>query len=952
MRRSFAALLVAACLAPAVPAAAAPSTPARPRTTSAAASTVPDRVTTSTGPLGEVSDDVERLVVELDELPSLPAGSVVHLDPVLAEGFGRATVDVPAEDADEVEGEPVRIYRTAGRVRPNDPAVTAQQRRVLDDSRLFEAWAHTTGAADVVIAVLDTGVDGGHPDLAEKLLPGYDAVARRPGGNVDVNGHGTHVAGIAAAAANNATGIAGACWRCRILPVRVLDDAGYGTDVDIAAGIKWAVDRGAHVINLSLGGPHTTSTLEAGVAYAVSRGRIVVAAAGNESIDASHYHPANSPGVLSVAATSADDPTRRAVYSNFGPTIDLAAPGSHYSTYPTAKIAAGYATLQGTSMATPQVAGVAGLARALDPGLSGAAFTDAAVATAVPVEVPLRAGSGRLDAAALLTRVAGAAPTPSDAPVATADHAYAWLGNTTSIRLLDNDRAGAGDTLDRRSVDLRGTSHGQRRLDDGILAYTPRSWQALGRYHLDYEVCAVTSRRCASAPVTVEVITPPTFQANADTATVVGGTTVTLDVLANDTPHPTHPIDPSTVTIATAPAHGTVSVGGGRVRYTAGSTAGEDRFVYEVRNTAGFTSSAAVTITTTEPPATTEPGPGDPTDPTDPTEPGPIDPTDPTEPGPTDPDGPPAAVPAISSVAPGTARASIDGQPAALGVTAVAGGVRATGAGLDLTLTSTLPPAGSSPLRLDGAGALTVAGPGFAPGSTVALWLSGGPQLLGRGTVGGDGRLALTVSLRGTGVGACARTLHLAGSRADGREVAASLGADVVPDPYPFTDVVRANVHAAAVACAQARGTVHGVSPGVFAPARTVTRGQVAAIVARSHGLSGEGDGGFTDTAGSVHAGPIAAVTRAGWMRGHTDGSFRPGIPVTRGQIAAVLAASLDLDTSDPTSRFTDTAGSVHAGAIAALERHGIVSGGADGRYRPGDPVTRAQAASMLTRAG
>jgi thermitase len=229
----------------------------------------------------------------------------------------------------------------------------------LVNIRAPQGWDFATGSTAVTIAIVDTGVDYGHPDLAGKLLGGYDFV-NGDANPQDDNGHGTHVAGIAAAASNNGSGVAGVSWGARILPVKVLDAAGNGFYDDTASGIIWATDHGAQVINLSLGGDSASSVLEDAVNYAYGQGVILVAAAGNTGVNAVMY-PARYPNVLAVAAT--DNADNRAGFSNYGPEVDLAAPGvGIYSTW-----LGGYGYDSGTSMSTPFVAGLAAILRGL-PG--------------------------------------------------------------------------------------------------------------------------------------------------------------------------------------------------------------------------------------------------------------------------------------------------------------------------------------------------------------------------------------------------------------------------------------------------------------------------------------------------------------------------------------------------------------------------------------------------------
>lgn len=237
---------------------------------------------------------------------------------------------------------------------PNDPSFSSQwgPKKVQAES----AWNYTIGSSSVLIAVVDTGVDLDHPDLASKVRTDidYDYVNNDSTAQDD-NGHGTHVAGIAAAATNNSTGIAGMCPNCQILPVKVLNAAGSGSYSAIASGIRWAADKGAKVINLSLGGTASDSTMSSAVTYADGKGSLVIAAAGNNGNSVAFY-PAAYTAAVAVAATDSSD--YRASFSNYGSYVDVAAPGvSIYSTYWNNT----YKSLNGTSMAAPHVSGLAGL---------------------------------------------------------------------------------------------------------------------------------------------------------------------------------------------------------------------------------------------------------------------------------------------------------------------------------------------------------------------------------------------------------------------------------------------------------------------------------------------------------------------------------------------------------------------------------------------------------------
>ena len=286
---------------------------------------------------------------------------------------------------------------------PNDLLFAkGDQRHYLRLIRMPAAWDASAGLSGKTIAVVDTGVDRDHPDLTGRVLAGRDFANDDPDASDD-NGHGTMVAGFAAAAGNNRLGVAGAAWNARVLPVKVLDADGAGSDADVAAGITWAVDQGADVINLSLGGPGTSAALEAAVDYAAVHGVVVVAAAGNDGFSTPSY-PAAYPSVLAVGAT--DWSGNVVWWSNYGPWVDLAAPG--YEVWSTA-LAAGavesYEAGSGTSFSSPLVAGVAALVRAKQPTWTAQRVVEEleqSARDAGPRGVDDVYGHGLLDAAAAL----------------------------------------------------------------------------------------------------------------------------------------------------------------------------------------------------------------------------------------------------------------------------------------------------------------------------------------------------------------------------------------------------------------------------------------------------------------------------------------------------------------------------------------------------------------------
>jgi len=261
---------------------------------------------------------------------------------------------------------------------PSDPNWNVQYG--LINIRAPQGWDLSTGSSSVTIAVVDTGVDFSHLDLTSKIVPGYDFVNNDAIAQDD-NGHGTHVSGIAAAISNNGLGISGVSWGAHIMPVKVLNAGGNGTFANVAAGIVWATDHGAQVINLSLGGSNPSQVLQDAVNYADSNGVVLVAASGNSGSNFVLY-PARYPQVIAVGAT--DSSNAHAGFSNYGPQVDLSAPGtSIYST-----VIGGYGYLSGTSMSAPFVSGLAAILRGIPGNSSPGVIASEMESTALDLGTP------------------------------------------------------------------------------------------------------------------------------------------------------------------------------------------------------------------------------------------------------------------------------------------------------------------------------------------------------------------------------------------------------------------------------------------------------------------------------------------------------------------------------------------------------------------------------------
>jgi thermitase len=281
------------------------------------------------------------------------------------------------------------------------------------DIKAPQGWEETTGSADVIIGIVDTGIDLTHPDLKNKIVgTGRDFVN---GDSIaeDDHGHGTMVAGVAGAETNNGEGIAGVGWNCRLLPVKVLDALGLGTEDRIIQGLLWAVENGAKVVSLSFGAPTTGQALKDAIKKIVeTNGAVVIAPSGNDN--AAVLSPASYDAyVLAVAATDHND--ARWVLSNYGFEVDVAAPGYQiFTTYPVALSGGSlpYRFQDGTSLAAAHVAGLAGLIRSIKPTLTPAQVMSIIRYSADDVNAALYAGKdefigwGRINMAKALVPLA------------------------------------------------------------------------------------------------------------------------------------------------------------------------------------------------------------------------------------------------------------------------------------------------------------------------------------------------------------------------------------------------------------------------------------------------------------------------------------------------------------------------------------------------------------------
>ena len=295
----------------------------------------------------------------------------------------------------------------AAETAPSDPAYPDQW--ALPRIGWDTVFGSVTPSGSSKLAILDTGIDAGQPDLNDRVLPGYSAFGLDPA--TDPNGHGTHMAGIAAAKTDNGAGVAGVAYAgVSLLPVQVLASDGTGQDSDIITGLVWAVENGADVILMAFSNPGYSPALQAAVDYAWSSGAVLVAAAGNDGLNLLTY-PAGDSGVMGISATDANDALDAG--SNYGANVFLAAPGVNIAA---PALDGGTTSVSGTSASAALVAGAAAFMKAVDPGLSNGTIVGRLARNADPAGTADQTGNGRLNLARALSDTNSDPVKPAGAP--------------------------------------------------------------------------------------------------------------------------------------------------------------------------------------------------------------------------------------------------------------------------------------------------------------------------------------------------------------------------------------------------------------------------------------------------------------------------------------------------------------------------------------------------------
>ena len=304
---------------------------------------------------------------------------------------------------------------------PDDPSFLSQWH--LAQIHATAAWDVTTGSA-VPVAIIDSGADLTHPDLAARLTAGWNFLSGTSA-TQDDQGHGTAVAGVIGAVTNNLAGIAGVTWNNPIMPLLVVDSTGYADYSTIASAITYAADHGARIINISIGGTSPSSTLQNAVNYAWGKGAVIFAAAGNSATNTPLY-PAACTNVVAVAAT--DPNNALASFSSYGPWIDLDAPGTNILT---TTAGGGYGYWNGTSFSSPIAAGVGALVLSVQPSLSASALVNLLEQNADSIGSSSTFGYGLVDASRAVTAAKAMSSPPPGVSIASPASGSTVTGTVT-----------------------------------------------------------------------------------------------------------------------------------------------------------------------------------------------------------------------------------------------------------------------------------------------------------------------------------------------------------------------------------------------------------------------------------------------------------------------------------------------------------------------------------------
>jgi len=383
---------------------------------------------------------------DADEIPNI--GLHILDLPLEADeaAFARAMAQRP-----EVEFAELDRVLSADELTPNDPWYVDEWH--LKKISAPAAWSSTSGNSNVIIAILDSGVDGTHPDLVSKMVAGWNVYSSNSDTS-DAGGHGTTVAGTVAAASNNSMGVASVAWGCKIMPVRIVDSSGYTSYSLVASGLTWAADHGARVANISCSPIINSSAVTSAARYFQNKGGVVTSSAGNLGTFVSS--PENAY-ILTVSATDTNDVL--ASFSNTGNAVDLSAPGVLIRT---TALGGGYQSVAGTSFSAPIVAGVAALVMSANPTLTATQVQDILKQSADDLGATgwdSSYGWGRVNAARAVALAGGGGGTvDSSAPAVTISSPAggATVSGSITVAVSATDNVGVASV----SLSIDGASQG------------------------------------------------------------------------------------------------------------------------------------------------------------------------------------------------------------------------------------------------------------------------------------------------------------------------------------------------------------------------------------------------------------------------------------------------------------------------------------------------------------